>query len=183
MSKKSELDKTIEVGLHGTPEIKREEKKKWLGEFRERVVLGLTKEQAGMMEAERYVEEALRDPMGEMLILNYSLPMKVTSKYMRVAKDLNKEYRSVSTDYPEAMGIVVASRNAIDRQAVMPEIQGFPEKFKHLRHKELCGECYGELEQIAPDYVSQFKQINFFNKMIGIKCSACEKKEDGGPLM
>ena len=35
--KKDELEKAISIGLHGAPELRRDEKRRYLGEFSERV--------------------------------------------------------------------------------------------------------------------------------------------------
>lgn len=183
MSEKNELERTIEFALRGAPELKLEEKRKWLGEFRERIILGLTPEQVQKIEAIQVVREGLRDPMAEMLIVNNNIPMKITAKYMQLAKEMNKEYKSVATEHQEAMGLVVASRRAVDREEVVPEIKELPEKFKHIRHKELCSECYEELEKIAPEMAKEFKKLTFLDKMIGLYCGACKKDIDGGPLM
>ena len=34
LSKKSELEKTLAAGIHGTPELKPDEKRRYLGSFR-----------------------------------------------------------------------------------------------------------------------------------------------------
>ncbi|MCC5909646.1 MAG: YueI family protein [Clostridiaceae bacterium] len=183
MSDKNELEKTIEYALRGTPELKPEEKRKWLGEFRERVLLGLTKEQVRKTEAYHVVKTALQDPMAEMLILNGNIPMEINSKYMRLAKEMNREYKSIATDFSEAMGLIVASRQAVDREDVTPEIKEMPAKFKNTTHKELCSDCYQELESVAPEATEEFKKLNFLGKMIGLYCGACERDKDGGPLM
>ncbi|SNS49970.1 Uncharacterized protein YueI [Anaerovirgula multivorans] len=183
MSKKNELERTIEFALKGAPQLKPEEKRKWLGEFRERIILGLTPEQVQKVEAIHVVREGLKDPMAEMLILNNKVAMETTVKYMKLAKEMNKEYKSIATEYEEAMGLVVASRRAVDREKVVPEIKELPGKFKHIRHKELCSECYEELENIDPEMAKEFKKLTFLDNMIGLYCGACKKDIDGGPLM
>ncbi|AOY75587.1 YueI family protein [Clostridium formicaceticum] len=183
MSEKNELERTIEYALNGVPEIKIKEKRKWLGEFRERVVLGLTMQQAQKMEALNTVKEGLRDPMAEMLIVNNNMPIETTAKYMKIAKEMNKEYKSVATEHEEAMGVVLASRSAVDREDVTPEIKELPEKFHHVKHKELCSKCYEELQRLSPEAAKEFKKLSFVDKVIGLYCGACGWQEDGGPLM
>ncbi|SES83524.1 Uncharacterized protein YueI [Natronincola peptidivorans] len=183
MSDKNELERTLEYALKGVPQIKPEEKRKWLGEFRERIILGLSVEQAKKTEALHIVKEGLKDSMAEMLIVNNNIPMETTSKYMKIAKEMDKEYRSVATDAKEAMGVVVASRTAVDRENVVPEVKELPEKFKNAKHKELCKECYEELKAIDPEAVKAFKKQSFIDKFFGLYCGACEKDIDGGPLM
>ncbi|SDJ89817.1 YueI family protein [Natronincola ferrireducens] len=183
MSKKNELERTIEFALKGTPQIKPEEKKKWLGEFRERIILGLTMEDARKPEALSAVRKGLQDPMGEMLIVNNNIPMDIMINYMKLAKEMDKEYKSIATNEKEAMGVVVASRSAVEREDVIFEIKELPEKFKHIKHKELCSDCYTELQQLEPEAIKGFKKLSFLDKMMGLYCGACRRDEDGGPLM
>lgn len=123
MTDKTMLEKTIEYAISGVPEIKAEEKRKWLGEFRERVILGLTMEQSHMEEALYYVEEALEDNMSELIIVNQNMLMEMMSKYMSLAKNTGKRFKSVATNNKEAMGVVVVSSKAVERQNVEMEIQ------------------------------------------------------------
>lgn len=42
---KGEIEKALSIGLHGAPELRRDEKRHYLGEFRERVITLLSKKQ------------------------------------------------------------------------------------------------------------------------------------------
>ncbi|MBM7615133.1 YueI family protein [Alkaliphilus hydrothermalis] len=183
MPENDDLKRVLDYALHGTPQLKADEKRKWLGEFRERVLMGITFQQALEDEAIRYVENALKDPMGEILIVNNRIPMKIMTKYMQLAKRMNKEYKTMATNCIEAMGVVVVNRRAINRNDVVPEIKMLPEKFRHLHHKSLCSKHFKELEETAPEYIEGYNQISFGDRMMGIKCAVCQKIEDGGPLM
>ena len=112
--------------------------------------------------------------MAEMLILNNKIPMDIAGRYMKLAKEMNKEYKSIATKHKEAMGIVVASRKAVERDNVIPEFKDLPEKFKSTKHKNLCSECYEELENIDPELAKEFKKITFLDKMTGLNCGACK---------
>ncbi|KAB3539699.1 YueI family protein [Alkaliphilus pronyensis] len=183
MSEKDELRKTVEIALNGTPQIKREEKVKWLGEFRERVIMGLTVEDAKLLEGLLSTEQALEDPCAEMLIVNNKVPMEIMGKYMQLAKRKNKEYKTVNTDSAKAMGIVVASRSPVNRKNVQQAIVKLPEKFRNLKYKGLCEDCFKEIESISKKYAKSFKKISIVDKLLGIKCSACHTEKDDGPLM
>jgi len=130
MTDKSELEKTIEYAIAGVPQIKADEKRKWLGEFRERVILGLTIEQAYKREAESYVKDAVKDNMAEIIIVNQKIPMEVMSKYMKLAKDTEKEFKTICANNENAMGIVVASRQAVQRENVEVQIEEISEEVK-----------------------------------------------------
>jgi len=175
MMDKSELEKTIEYAIGGIPQIKPDEKRKWLGEFRERVILGLTMEQSFMIEAQDYVEDALKDNMAEIIIVNQKIPMEVMSKYMKLAKDTSKEFKTISTNSEEAMGIVVVSRQAVERGNVEVEIKEVPARFKETNNKEICGDCYKEVTVKWPKFSKRFKKFGFLDRIMGTKCPICKK--------
>jgi len=183
MDNKSELEKAVEFALRGTLDLKTDEKRKWLGEFRERVVYGLTKEEASQPEAMPHLEKVMEDPEAEMLIVNNNLPPEVITKYMQLAKKANREYKSVATDSKEAMGLVIASRSAVDRENVEGKIKMLPPKFKNLKGKKLCSKCYNEIQENYKEYEGLFEKVTFGDKLIGIKCGACEEDKVDAILM
>lgn len=175
MSKKTELERIIEYGISGVPELKAEEKRKWLGEFRERVILGLRRDQVTEIGAFNVVKEALRDSEAGMIIVNNNVPMDVNARYMGLAKEMKKDYKSVASNYDQAMGLVVAGLGPVNRSNVIPEVQTLPDKFRDAKYKEICPECYEELHNIDPDMAKKFKKLNFIDKILGIYCGACGK--------
>jgi len=66
----SELEKTLSAGLYGPPELGRDEKAHFLGQFKERVLKLLTQKQ--VMEPGVYPEivDALKDNRTSKMILN-----------------------------------------------------------------------------------------------------------------
>ena len=93
MKDKTELERTIEYAIKGVPEIKAQEKRKWLGEFRERVILGLTMEQSHMREAFHHVEDALKHDMAEFIIVNQNMSMEAMSNICALLKILVKDLK------------------------------------------------------------------------------------------
>lgn len=69
-SKKSELEKTIAMGLHGAPELRPEEKRRYLGSFRERVLQAVTFDQLRTREGIRVMTDALKDPRAVELLIH-----------------------------------------------------------------------------------------------------------------
>lgn len=70
MSKKSELEKTIAAGLHGAPELKPEEKRRFLGFFRERVIQAITFQQLRSKDGLNVMLEALKDRRAVELLIH-----------------------------------------------------------------------------------------------------------------
>ncbi len=179
MADYDELKRTVEYALRGAPDLKAHEKRKWLGEFRERVIMGIPLTQVNEEETLDHVKNALENTDAHLLIVNNLIPIEGQGRYMRLAKGMNKEYKTVSSEAKEAMGIVVASTRPVDYADVIPRIQSIPEKFVNSTTHRLCNKHFQELKTISPRYAQKFKGISFMDKLLGVGCSAChwEKKE------
>lgn len=175
MTDKTNLEKTIEYAISGVPEIKAEEKRKWLGEFRERVILGLTMEQSYMKEATYYAEDALNDKKAEIVIVNQNIAMDVMSKYMKLSKITGKDFKSLATNNKEAMGIVVVSKQAVERENVEVKIQELPDSYKDVNNNKICQDCHKELSKDFPRYKDKFKKFGFLDKITRAICPICKK--------
>lgn len=115
LAAKSELEQTIAVGIHGTPELKYEEKRRHLGEFRERVLKLLTKGQ--VMENKIYQEivEALQDQRATKMLIHGDIAYRFRSKYQKIANELKKPYTIVhDPELKGDVGLVIASDQAVD---------------------------------------------------------------------
>ncbi|MBN4050685.1 DUF1694 domain-containing protein [Alkaliphilus sp. AH-315-G20] len=176
LMKKDELRKTVERGIGGVPEIKASEKKKWLGEFRERVILGLTVKQCSSECSLHYVREALKDAMAEKLIVNNGMSINTISKFMKLADEMEKNFISRPAQCDNAMGVVISSSVAVDRGNVDLEFGELPIKFIKLEKGKLCNDCFLELEKIKVKHARNFGRITLLDKILGTKCVACAKE-------
>lgn len=116
---KSELDKILSVGLYGPPEIKREEKLHYLGEFRERIIRLLSKKQ--VMEPGIYPEiaKSLEDKRASHMLINGDIDLRFTDKYLELARDKGKNATITSDpDFKGDTGLVVVSADAVDVENV-----------------------------------------------------------------
>mgnify|MGYP001350325258 CR=1 len=102
-------------GLHGPPELRPEEKKRYLGEFRERVVLALSQKQVRSPDIPRQVEEALDRWPDVTIVLNGKMEYAALSKYIRLANERGVPYRKVHDQEHETdVGLVLAAPTAVD---------------------------------------------------------------------
>lgn len=69
-SKKNELEKTIATGIHGRPQLRPDEKRRFLGCFRERVIEAVTFDQIRTKEGLKVMSDALKDPRGVELVIH-----------------------------------------------------------------------------------------------------------------
>lgn len=177
MNEKSELEKYTEYGLSGSPQIKADEKKRWLGEFRERVVFALTYEQINRKEAVKIVGEKCKDNKVKKIILEDRVQESIAEKFMDLANKYNKYYKMIDIkNEKKEIALVLASDEAVDEEEVlMDKIPSLPEDFYYATNKKLCKKHMEMLQQQAPMFIDEFEEITIFDKMIGTKCGVCEK--------
>ncbi|HHY26796.1 MAG TPA: YueI family protein [Desulfitobacterium dehalogenans] len=113
--KQSELEQRLMVGLHGTPELKHHEKVQHLGQFRERIIRLLTKDQVEDNHVYPEIEEALKDPRAIRLLLNGDLAYRYRDKYIKIARKHSKPYTVVNDPSLKGnAGLVVVADHAVD---------------------------------------------------------------------
>lgn len=177
---KSLLEQTLAVGLHGAPELKKEEKEYYLGEFRERVIKVLTKEQ--VMESLVYdeIEQAIRDPRADKVVVHGELPERATDKYRKLALQYHKLF-TVRQDplFKGNVGLVVAGNDAVDAEHIEVERRadrlaklGVPEGLIQAAGQPICKACFAKLEQLAPEELKHYTLISPIAKLFGEKCAA-----------
>lgn len=114
VSGKSELEKTISAGVHGTPQLKLDEKRRFLGFFRERVIQAITFKQLSTTTGFKAIEDALAHPQAASLVVhNQARPGAM--RYIVAAQ--NQGINFTITNNPKLIGevaVVVAAKVAVD---------------------------------------------------------------------
>ncbi|TCO78804.1 YueI family protein [Marinisporobacter balticus] len=180
MNQKSELEKYTEYGLSGSPQIKADEKRYWLGEFRERVIFALTYEQINRKEAVKIVEEKCKDHSVKKIIIEQDVQDVIAEKFMDVANKYQKDYKMIDTQNKKGeIALVLVSNEAVDeKEIVMDEIPMLPEAFYHSKNKKLCKKHMEILQEKAHFFIDEFEEITLLDKMMGIKCGVCEHMKE-----
>lgn len=113
------LDDYLQKGMYGAKETKPEERKKFLGSLRERVVIALTQGQVIEKKVYSEIEDAMKKNNGAKLYLNGHLEYSYLSKYMKVANQANMEYTIVTNkDGDSDIGLLIAYDHAIDKEDI-----------------------------------------------------------------
>jgi uncharacterized protein YueI len=118
----NEVEQRLMTGIHGAPELRRDEKLQYLGEFRERVLKVLSKEQMKNLQPYPEIETALKDPRSSRLLLNGDLDYDFRAKYLKLAHKYAKPYTIIND--PELKGdtgLAVISEHAVDADNVEVE--------------------------------------------------------------
>lgn len=113
------VDDYLQQGIHGSKETKPEERKKFLGTLRERVVIALNQSQVIEKTPYKEVEDSIKNSVGAKLYLNGHLDYSYLSKYIKIANQQNMEYTIVTNkDYDSEMGLLVAYDHAIEKENI-----------------------------------------------------------------
>lgn len=118
---KSELDKAIIAGAFGPPELKKDERLRYLGFFRERVVQAITFDQLKTLPGKKAIEKALNDKKA----FELAVRSECRSEAMPLISLANKKGVSFTVvNNPKFIGevaIVVVAKEAVDVPKVMAE--------------------------------------------------------------
>lgn len=112
---KTELERTISVGIQGPPELKPEEKIYYLGEFRERILISLTKAQVMQSNIFPEIIEALKDQRSTIMLIRGDIDYRFRDKYQKITIQNGKHYTVVhEPNLKGDLGLVIASDRAVD---------------------------------------------------------------------
>ncbi len=131
-----DIEDYLQQGLHGPLETKPNERRRFLGTLRERVIIALTKAQ--MREPGTYpeVEAAMKEHPQATLFLNGHIDYDHISKYIRLARKYGvKTSIATNTEYDSELGLVLAAGYAIHKKDIYVKKEDKQEKAKQKDKK------------------------------------------------
>lgn len=134
MSKK-EVQDYLEKGLYGSPQIKPDEKRKYLGTFRERIYLSMTIAEMDNPRNLTYFKEELATHPNHQVLINAAVASTIQNSYMIATQKANESFKIVDTENqsePDAIGLVYAAETAVNIEPIS------------------VTEKYGQTEQATP---------------------------------
>lgn len=122
MSNKSYMEQRIDNAIYGTPKIKPDEQRKYLGTFRERVCLTISVAELQERDWSSLVAQELSRGIGTQVFLNGNLPHDELHNYIKAATDANANF-TLKTDpefrtNPDSLTVVVAAKKAVYQSPV-----------------------------------------------------------------
>ena len=185
---KEPLEKMLGVGSYGPPELKHDEKIRYLGQFKERVIRLLTKKQVTEPALYPEIVEALQNPRADKMLINGDLGDVFTAKYQRLARRLQKNY-TVTHD-PELKGdtgLEVISKDAVevpditvrDRQARLQELD-ISAGLARAAGQKICPRCYDQIIKADPREAVNSQPLTLADRFWGEHCPVCREH---GPLI
>jgi uncharacterized protein YueI len=113
------IDDYIQQGIHGDKQTKPDERRKFLGTLRERVVIALTQSQIREAGVYKQIEDAFRQNPKAHLFLNGNMSYSELSKYTKVAGKYDIDYTMVTNkEHNSEIGLVLAYDHAIDKEEI-----------------------------------------------------------------
>ncbi len=180
---KSKLEQQAASGLQGGLELKKDEKAKFLGQFKERVLKALTFEQVEKAGTYQEVVEAIKDNRADKLIINRNVDNQAAKEYINLSRKFNLSFKRVqSSEFVGDIGLVVASNQAVKVDDVLlnsskQDEASLPESLVAAKGKKICGACYNKVKDIAPEKISDYKKMSIIDKLLGVECTAEINKE------
>lgn len=178
---RSELEKILAHGIYGTPELKHDERIYYLGEFRERVIKILSRQQ--VVEPGIYTEivMALKAHPASKLIISGDISDKLTKKYQRICADLGRKYTVVhDPSFKGEAGLVVVSDHAEDIEDItVPDRNerlksvGLHDTLIALAGSKVCKRCLARVLAADPAESINYRELTVGDRFWGEHCPAC----------
>ncbi|MCA1059812.1 YueI family protein [Rossellomorea aquimaris] len=116
---KPTLDDYLENGMYGQKQTKPDERRKFLGSLRERIVIALTQSQVREKGVYKEVQDNLKKHPDATLLLNGNMSYTYLSKYIKLADAHHVSFSMVTNKGTETdIGLVLAYDHAIDQEEI-----------------------------------------------------------------
>jgi uncharacterized protein YueI len=113
------IDDYIQQGIYGTRQTKPDERRKFLGTIRERIVIALTQAQVKEPGIYNQVEDAIKENREARLYLNGNINYGVLSKYTKIASKNDVKYTFVTNkEHNSEIGLLLAYDHAINKEEI-----------------------------------------------------------------
>jgi uncharacterized protein YueI len=116
---RDKVDEYLQTGIYGPKEIKPEERKRFLGTLRERIIVALTQAQVREGKVFSQLEKILKENSMAHLYLNGQIEYQALSKYIKYAREIGIPFTMVNNQEAETdIGLVLAYDYAIDKEEI-----------------------------------------------------------------
>ena len=113
------VEDVLQQGIYGPLETKPEERRKYLGTLRERIIVALTKNQVAETKIYPQVEQSMKEYPQAQLLLNGNMAYEELSKYVKLASKNKIEHKLVTNkEHDTGIGLVLAMNYAIDKAEI-----------------------------------------------------------------
>lgn len=114
---KSSIDQRLQNGIYGTPKVKPDEQRFYMGTFRERVWLTISVAQAQHQDWSFAVQQELTKHPDSLVIINGNLEDHLTHSYIMMSNQMKAQFTiKTGTDTktaPNSLAVVVCDHHAV----------------------------------------------------------------------
>lgn len=117
----NEVQQRLEANKIGGLSVNPDEQRKYLGTFRERCYLSITRIQIERLENKERLEQHLSQFSGAIFLINGNLPERIQTQYIQLAANHHFEFRIVTTDIPltdDSIALLLVSNQAVDEPII-----------------------------------------------------------------
>ena len=175
-----EVEKTKDRAMNAQADRTR-----YLGEFKERVIVALTKEQVAEDEIYIEVANAMKNREATKMIFSREVPLEKIERYIKKAEEAQIQHKSVDgLLYFGDVGLIIAADDALKDPIEDVFIASIPDKFSKKRlnqiyyqsfNKKICQFHLKVIKEEMPEYEDEYQEMSFVDKLFGMKCPICEK--------
>ena len=120
MNNRSELEEIIARGIQGDPELKKDERRRYLGELRERIIKALTFEEIAEPGTYPEIRDAIKDKRAKKLVISQKAKLDEAREYIQLARKNGLQFTMVDNpEYTGNIGLLVVSDEAVDVENIM----------------------------------------------------------------
>ncbi|MGX7245070.1 YueI family protein [Enterococcus quebecensis] len=116
-----DLQKHLDNAMYGTPLLKPEEQRKYMGTFRERCYLTMTITQMKNTDDKvNFIQELTLHPDATIL-LNGAMDITLQSNYIKLINDKQMKFTVVNdsvSNTPDAIGLVLTAKEAVNEEVI-----------------------------------------------------------------
>ncbi|WP_073507946.1 DUF1694 domain-containing protein [Streptobacillus notomytis] len=166
----------------------RVEKNKYLGEYKERVIVALTKQELEEKFIYPEVIKALRKKIAYKMIVSRDVDLSKLKKYISLSKKMKIACKMVDgLSYTGEVGLVVISDNEVKNRSEDPIVLSFKERilnagldivFYQAMGKKISKKYYEIIKEKLPELEEYYEPIRFFDKITGTICPITQKLEN-----
>jgi uncharacterized protein YueI len=125
---RDKVDEYLQTGMYGPKEIKPEERKRFLGTLRERIVVALTISQVREKKVVNNLEKILKENPKAHMYLNGQIEYASLSKYLKMAGKIGIPFTMVNNQEVESdIGLVLAYDYAVDKEDIFIKNEIYPQ--------------------------------------------------------
>ena len=161
------------------------ERTRYLGEFKERVIVALTKEQVAEDEIYIEVANAMKNREATKMIFSREVPLEKIERYIKKAEEAQIQHKSVDgLLYFGDVGLIIAADDALKAPIEDVFVKSIADKFSEKRlnqiyyqsfSKKICQFHLKVIKEEMQEYKDEYQEISFVDKLFGMKCPICEK--------